>query len=48
MGRLRLAKYVVWLLMFGMLGLTAFALLSELPAPTREVSVPLKLPEEGS
>ena len=47
MGRLRLAKYLLWLLFIGALGLVGFALLSALPAPTREVSVPLTLPEEG-
>jgi len=49
MGRLGvLLKYLVWLLVLGVLGLSAFAMLSDLPAPVRDVSRPLPLPEEGS
>lgn len=47
MGRLRIAKSLLWLVLVGLLGLVGFALLSELPAPTRVVSVPLALPEEA-
>ena len=46
MGRLRFLKYVAWLLVIGVLGLAGFALLSELPAPVREVSAPIALPGE--
>lgn len=48
MGRLGvMIKYLFWLLVLGMLGLTAFALLSDLPAPVRDVSRPIPLPGEG-
>jgi len=46
MGRLRVARSLFWLLFIGVLGLVGYALLSELPAPTREMRVPLALPEE--
>lgn len=48
MGRFRIVRTLVWVVLIGMLGLTSFAILSELPAPTREVSVPLGLPEEDT
>ncbi|MEM1345824.1 MAG: hypothetical protein AAGI34_14770 [Pseudomonadota bacterium] len=47
MGRLGLLlKYLFWLLVLGLLVLTGIALLSELPAPVRDVQIPLPLPGE--
>ena len=47
MGRIgTLIKYLALLAVLGGLALVVYALLSELPAPTREVTVPLPLPGE--
>jgi len=47
MGRLRILKAIFWLLLIGVLGLSGYALLSDLPAPVREASAPITLPGEG-
>ncbi|WP_290737502.1 hypothetical protein [Amaricoccus sp.] len=40
---MRLAlKGLLWLVVLGAIGLAGFALLSDLPAPTREISLPVE------
>jgi hypothetical protein len=47
MGRLgSLLKYLILLALLGGIGVAGYALLSELPAPTRDVTAPLPLPGE--
>lgn len=49
MGRLGvLFKYLFWLVVLGTLGLSAFALLSDLPAPEHQIVRPIPMPGEGS
>ncbi|MGF1445440.1 MAG: hypothetical protein ACFBRM_04495 [Pikeienuella sp.] len=40
----RLLKYLFWALLAMLIGLVSYALVSELPAPTEERTVPLPLP----
>lgn len=48
MGRLgRLLKYLFWLALIGAAALAGFALVSDLPAPIEERTVPLDLPPDG-
>lgn len=48
MGRLgRLLKYLFWLALIGAAALAGFALISDLPAPVEERTVPLELPQSG-
>jgi len=43
MGRLGVFRYIFWLVLLGVLGLVGYALVSDLPAPVREVSVPIRV-----
>jgi len=48
MGRLgRLIKYLFWLALLGAVALSGYALVSDLPAPLEEVTVPLPVPDGG-
>ncbi|GMG81885.1 hypothetical protein LNKW23_10980 [Paralimibaculum aggregatum] len=40
----RLLKYVLWVVILGLIALVAYAALWELPAPVEEITVPLPLP----
>jgi hypothetical protein len=39
-----LLKYLFWIALLGFLGLVAFSLVSDLPAPVEEITVPLDPP----
>lgn len=40
----RVLKLMLWLALAGTVGLVGFAIVSELPAPVRQIEVPLDLP----